>query len=489
MIEEKVIRGIPWTLLSSVSSRLITVLMVLALARLLVPADFGIVALAMIAVHLFNVLGTFGFNAVLVVRQDLDARGKGTILTLMLVFGALVALVLAALSPVAADLFDEPRLTGVLAALSTTVFLAGFVWFYETLLQRELEFRRRFISLLIQSLVYAGMAISLAALGAGVWSLVVGQIAGVAAFGVALFSLAPYRVRPAFDAGEAREAFLVGRGFVLHGSLAIVEQNVDYITVGRILGATQLGFYSVAYRIGELPYLAIADPVARVTFPGFARMRHRGEDVGMPFLSALRSVALVTCPLGVFVSAAADPFTAALFGDKWLTMIGPLSVLGLWAAVRPVQATIGWLLNSIGEAWVMAWSSVLVFLPLVPGLVVAAELGGITAVAWVMLADILLSLVILGLLVQRRGGVPVIAQWRAIMPVAVGCAGTWLVVWAVAQAMSESAPGLTLAACVVAAAATYAAAVSVVEPGLLRDALAQVRRALGRVPAPAAGSR
>jgi O-antigen/teichoic acid export membrane protein len=488
-VEERMIRGIPWTLLSYAFSKLVTVLSMVVLARLLVPDDFGIVALATLAVQIFNVLGTFGLSGVLVVRQDLDRRGMGTILTLMLAFGALVALVLTALSPVIADLFDEPRLTGVLAALSTMVFLAGFVWFYETLMQRELEFRKRFMSLMVQSLVYASLAISLAALGAGVWSLVVGQIGGMVAFGIALWLLAPYRVRPGFDSGEARASFVAGRGFLLYGSLAVVEQNIDYIAVGRILGATQLGFYSVAYRIGELPYLAIADPVARVTFPGFARMRHRGEDVGMPFLSALRSVALVTCPLGVFVSAAADPFTAALFGDKWLTMIGPLSVLGLWAAVRPVQATIGWLLNSIGEAWVMAWSSVLVFLPLVPGLVVAAELGGITAVAWVMLADILLSLVILGLLVQRRGGVPVIAQWRAIMPVAVGCAGTWLVVWAVAQAMSASAPGLTLAACVVAAAATYAAAVSVVEPGLLRDALAQVKRALGRVPAPAARSR
>jgi lipopolysaccharide exporter len=488
-VEERMIRGIPWTLLSYAFSKLVTVLSMVVLARLLVPDDFGIVALATLAVQIFNVLGTFGLSGVLVVRQDLDRRGMGTILTLMLAFGALVALVLAALSPVIADLFDEPRLTGVLAALSTMVFLAGFVWFYETLMQRELEFRKRFMSLMVQSLVYASLAISLAALGAGVWSLVVGQIGGMVAFGIALWFLAPYRVRPGFDSGEARASFVAGRGFLLYGSLAVVEQNIDYIAVGRILGATQLGFYSLAYRIGELPYLAIADPVARVTFPGFARMRHRGEDVGMPFLSALRSVALVTCPLGIFVSAAADPFTAALFGDKWLTMIGPLSVLGLWAAVRPVQATIGWLLNSIGEAWVMAWSSVLVFLPLVPGLVVAAELGGITAVAWVMLADILLSLVILGLLVQRRGGVPVIAQWRAIMPVAVGCAGTWLVVWAVAQAMSASAPGLTLAACIVTAAATYAAAVSVVEPGLLRDALAQVKRALGRVPAPAAGSR
>jgi O-antigen/teichoic acid export membrane protein len=175
-VEERMIRGIPWTLLSYAFSKLVTVLSMVVLARLLVPDDFGIVALATLAVQIFNVLGTFGLSGVLVVRQDLDRRGMGTILTLMLAFGALVALVLAALSPVIADLFDEPRLTGVLAALSTMVFLAGFVWFYETLMQRELEFRKRFMSLMVQSLVYASLAISLAALGAGVWSLVVGQI-------------------------------------------------------------------------------------------------------------------------------------------------------------------------------------------------------------------------------------------------------------------------------------------------------------------------
>jgi lipopolysaccharide exporter len=488
-VDERVIRGIPWTLLSYAFSKLVTVLSMVVLARLLVPDDFGIVALATLAVQIFNVLGTFGLSGVLVVRQDLDARGMGTILTLMLAFGALVALVLVALSPVVADLFDEPRLTGVLAALSTMVFLAGFVWFYETLMQRELEFRKRFISLMVQSVVYASLAISLASLGAGVWSLVVGQIGGMAAFGVALCLLAPYRVRPAFDAGEARASFVAGRGFLLHGSLAVVEQNIDYIAVGRILGTTQLGFYSVAYRIGELPYLAIADPVAKVTFPGFARMRHRGEDVTAPFLSALRMVALVACPLGIFVSAAAEPFTAALFGDRWLTMIGPLSVLGIWAAVRPVQATVGWLLNSIGEAWVMAVSSVLVFIPLIPGLVVAAELGGITAVAWVMLADLTASLLVLGIVAARRAGVPAVSQLRAVSPVAASCAVTWAAVWAVARAMSDTAPGLALAACALTALATYVAMVSVTEPGLLRHALAQVGRALGELPAPATNSR
>jgi len=126
---------------------------------------------------------------------------------------------------------------------------------------------------------------------------------------------------------------------------------------------------------------------------------------------------------------------------------------------------------------------------MLPGLVVAAELGGITAVAWVMLADMTLSLLVLGFVAERRAGVGVVSQWRAVRPVLVSCTVTWAAVSAVAEAMSSAAPGLALAACALTALGTYAAVVSVAEPGLLRDALVQVGRVLGRVPAPATNSR
>jgi O-antigen/teichoic acid export membrane protein len=356
-------------------------------------------------------------------------------------------------------------------------------------MQREFEFRKRFVAVTVSSIVYVVVALSLAVLGAGVWSIVIGQITATAASGAALLALAPYRVRPVFDRDEARESLAAGRGFLLQGGLAFLQQNADYISVGRVLGAAQLGFYSMAYRIGELPYYAIADPVARVTFPSFARMRHEGEEVAMPFLSALRMVALVTCPLGIVLSAAAEPFTAILFGDKWLPMVGPLSVLGIWAAVRPVQVTIGWLLNSVGAAGLMGVISALVLLAMLPGLVVAAELGGITAVAWVMLADITLSLLVLGFVAERRAGVPMVSQWRALSPIVVGCAGTWGVASAVVRAMSDASPGLALAGSALTALATYVATISILDPGLLRHAFAQVGRALGKLPAPATGSR
>jgi O-antigen/teichoic acid export membrane protein len=481
-VEERAVRGVPWTILAYAANKLVTVGTTLALARLLTPKDFGLVALALLAILALSFLRDLGLNGVLVLRTDLDVRAQGTVLALMLIMGTLLAALLAALSPLVADLFREPRLAGVLAALSPTVLLGGFTWFYETVLQRELEFKKRFFALSSQTLVYAAVAITMAVLGAGVWSLVAGQLAGTVAFAIALIAVAPYHVAPRFDAGTARELLGESGGFIAQGVTAFFQQNSDYFAVGRILGAVEVGFYSLAYRLAELPYWAIADPVARVTFPAFARMRHRGEDVRSSFLSTLRLVALVSCPFGVVLSGAADPFVSALLGDEWLPMVGPLAVLGIWGAVRLVQVTVAWLLNSVGQAGLMGAISVVVLVVLVPALLIAANLGGITAVAWVMLGDIVVSLVVLSWFVARRADVGLASQVRAVGPVALACLPAWLAARGVAVALDDSAALAALAAAALAGAAAYVAGVSLLAPGLLRTAVAQAGRTIGRAP-------
>src|SRR5215213_4039954 len=468
-VEERAVRGVPWTILAYAANKLVTVGTTLALARLLTPEDFGIVALALLAVVALSFLRDLGLNGALVIRRDLDERAQGVVLALMLTTGALLAAALAASAPLAARLFDEPRLEGVLEVLSIAVPLGGFTWFYETVLQRELEFKKRFVSVTAQTVAYAATALTLAALGAGVWSLVVGQLAGTVAFGVALVAVAPYHVTPRFDWTTARGLVRSSRGFMLQGVTAFLQQNADYFAVGRILGAAQVGFYSLAYRLAELPYWAIADPVARVTFPAFARMRHRGEDVRPAFLSTLRLVALVSCPFGVVLSGAAEPFTAAL--------------LGIWGAVRPVQVTIAWLLNSVGQAGLMGLISVAVLVPLIPGLLVAADLGGITAVAWVRLGDRGVSLLVLSWFGARRADVRLGAQARAVAPVLLACVLAWAASRAVTIALDEERAFVALAAASLAGAAAYVGGVAVLAPGLLRKAAGQAARTMGRGPA------
>lgn len=485
-MEDRAVRGVPWTLVSYAVNRALLLLTVVVLARLLVPEDFGLVALAMVAVQLCNVLSDLGLSGTLVLRQDLDERGKGTLLTLMLAASVLLAVVLAASAPLIADLFDEPRLGGVLAVLSLGIVISGVTWFYETALQRELEFRRRFVALSVQVVAYAAVAIGLAALGAGVWSLVAGQLSSLLAFAAILLWLAPYRVRPAFNRDDARDILGTSKGFLLQGGLGFVSGNADYVSVGGILGATSLGFYSMAYRLGEVPYYGIADPVAKVTFPAFSRMRDRGMEVRSAFLSTLRLVALVACPIGVLLSAAAQPFTEVVFGEKWSPMIGPLAVLGIWAAVRPIQSTIAWLLNSVGEAGVMGVIDLIVLVPLVPALLLAADLGGITAVAWVMLAYMVVSGLALAVLAHRRGGVSLADQWRALMPVLIACVVSWAATRAVADAVDG--PAAALAASITTGTCSFIAVLWAIEPGLLRVALRQIARTLGRGQAAVAGS-
>jgi lipopolysaccharide exporter len=489
LLEEQAIRGLPWSFLTYAGSKALQLVAIVVLAHLLPPGDFGLFSLALLAVGFFYMFRDLGLGATLILRQDRDEpHWLGTVLTLSVVTGLVIAVVTAATAPLVAELVDEPRLTGLIAVLSLMTLFGAVGSFYEGLLQRELHFRRRFLGYFAQSVIFAAVAIPLAALGAGVWSLVIGQLAGLAAYSITLWRVKTERVRPAFDRVAVNDAFHTGRGFLLQGGVSYVQQNVDYLTVGGIMGSTSLGYYSMGYRLAEVPNFAIADPIAKVTFPGFARMRQRGEDVGSAFLATLKIVGLIAFPFGLILSAAADPFTRALFGDEWLPMIGPLMVLGLWAAARTIEVTFGWLLNSTGHALITGGAAAALTVPTVPLLIIAASGGSLTQVAAVVLGHNLAFTAVLAFFVRDRVGVSLGSQLSALRPVLVAAGPTWLLTWATAEVTADIPAVLALAASVLVGAVVFVGIVSAVEPGLLRYAFAQAKRSLGRPGGPAPAS-
>jgi Polysaccharide biosynthesis protein/O-Antigen ligase len=270
-----------------------------------------------------------------------------------------------------------------------------------------------------------------------------------------------------------------GRGFLAQDFATFVGANADYLAVGRVLGSSQLGFYAMAFRQAELPHYAIAEPVGKVTFPAYSQMRHRGEDVRPAFLNALRLMALVTVPIGVLLSAAAVPFAVALFGPKWEPMAAPLAILGVWAVMRPLQVTVGNLLNSMARADVYGRVSMLALGPLVAGTFAAAHLGGISAVAWVLLGHMSVILLVLSVAAERHAHIPVADQARAVWPLLAAGAVGWVVTRGVVTAAEPAPAALALALAVAGCATAYLATVAVLAPGLLRGAVQDARRALG----------
>ncbi len=483
-MEEKAIRGIPWTFMTLAGGRLVQIASMIVLARLLVPSDFGLVAIALTISIFLGLVASLGLGGALVVEPGLDDRAKGTYLTLFLVMAGGFALVMAAAAPAFARIFDDPRLDDVVLALSVMVFFSGGLnWFYEALMQRELEFRNRFVAQMVQAVTYSVTGIVLAALGAGVWSLVTGQIVGAAAYATALLALAPYRVRPAFDRAAAARGIQEGRGFLVQTATGFAAQNVDIVIVGRVLGAARLGFYSMSIRISELPSWVVAESVAKVTFPGFARMRHRGEDVTPAFLSALKLVAFAACPLGIVLSGAAEPVVLVVFGERWAGMIGPLAVLGLWGAVKPIRNTIAWLLNSVGHQAVLGRVSLVMLVLLVPFVHLAASRGGITEVAWVVLAESVAATFALAWFARSRAGVPLARQWSAVAVVAVACPAAWVAARVVANATDDLVGVLALGLPLAAGLGAYLAVILLLDRQLPGHALGQARRMVGKAAA------
>ena len=484
-MEDRAIRGIRWTLLAFASTRGANLLTTVVLARLLVPADFGTVAFAALIVAALTQVGTLGLAPTLVARPGLDRTQLSTALGLLLALNAGVAALVAAAAVPLEELIGRPADAGVLAAMAAPALLGGVNQFFGVTLQRELEFAKQFAAQASQVAAVALVAISLAAAGAGVWSLVAGQAAGMLTGACLLVAFAPYRLRPRIDRAAARFLLREGRGFLLQGTSSFVEQNADYLAVGAASGARPLGLYVMAYRVGELPYDALTAPVAQATFPGFARMRERSEDVVPTFLGLLRYSAVCALPFGVLASGTAAPLVAAVFGNAWTGSVELLAVLGIWGAARTLQGTIGWFVNSVGLSWHIGRAYTLLLVPSLPAVAVAAVAGGPEAVAWVMLANVAATGAIVATIAHRHAGVPARGQWAAARPAILAAVPTWLAARGVADALAAAAPGVALLASAAAGAVVYVIVVTLLDREVIGDVRRQLGRALTRAPSPA----
>jgi len=151
---QRAVRGVPWVLLAYAAQRGDTLLTLPVLARILTPEDFGVVALASLAIALLTLFRDFGLGGALVLRSDNNRRAEGTMLAIVATSSIVIALIVVAAAPLVADLFRSPRLEGVLRVLSISIFLAGIAGFYESLLQRDLAFRERFAAVMSSALAY-----------------------------------------------------------------------------------------------------------------------------------------------------------------------------------------------------------------------------------------------------------------------------------------------------------------------------------------------
>jgi O-antigen/teichoic acid export membrane protein len=478
-LEAEAIHGVRWTFLAYATSRVVGLVSTLILARLLVPRDFGLLALAAVLLEVGTYLTTFGLESALVIRLDITGDALGTALVLLVATNMATAVVVACLAPAASAFLGDPKTVPVVLALAAPLLIGGVTSFYDALLRRELLFRPLFIARAVQSLLSVLVSLVLAFAGWGVWSLVLGRVTADVSFPLVLAALAPYHARPRWDTRVARSLARSGRGFIIQSTFSFIEQNSDYAVVSRLLGSQALGVYSMGFRVGELPYESIVQPVAQATFPGFARLQEKGDDPTQSFLALLRLTALCVLPLGMVIAGAADPAVRALLGPKWSGVIAVLPLLGFWGSARALWGTMGWFVSSLGHATRLGASYAALVTLSIPAMVVSVEHLGIEGAALVMSGNALLALGIGLSITTRQIGLAWRRQWVAVRPAVVAAVPTFLVAAAISSSLHHAVPELALGAAAAGALLVYIVVVSIQDPDAIPYTARQLRRVAG----------
>lgn len=376
------IRGTTWTYIAFISSKLVVFITTVILARYLSKNDFGVVGYAITIIGFLDVVKDLGISASLIYHRNEEVIP--TAFWLSLSTNITIFLLTWVGAPLVGSFFHDPRAIWVTRILAMNFPLNALGSTHEALLVKQLDFRKKFIPEFVKSIVKGVVAISMALMGFGPWSLIISQLIGTLVAVAILWKIVSWRPSIVFSGQIARSLLAFGLPLVGMNIVSAVALNIDYIFIGRYLGSESLGVYTLAFRIPELTILYFCGMVAQVIFPIFGKIRDDAEALKRGFLETARYVALVTVPIGLGMALLAEPFILALFGEKWLEAAPVLQGISLYALFISLGFNAGDVYKAQGRPGMLTLMSTLHTLLLVPSLFWAVTiLGDIVVVGWV----------------------------------------------------------------------------------------------------------
>lgn len=445
------IKGSLWMVATRWVMRGIGLAGTIVLARLLVPEDFGLVAMAMLVVGLLDILTSFGVDLALIRNVDAQRRHFDTAWTIQVVQGAMVAVALVVAAPFAAGYYGEPRIVPVMQILALGVAAQGFNNIGVVAFRRDLNFSREFWFSVIRRLISFVVTVALALLWRNYWALVAGVIAGQA-LGVFLsYAMHPYR--PRFSLEAIGEVWSFSQWMLVVNIGDYLYNKVDEFIVAGVAGSKYLGVYSMASDISNMPTTELVFPISRALFPGYAKLAAEPRRFVYAYLNVLSFVALFASGVGIGIALVAHDLTVVVLGPKWLDAVPIIQWLALFGIIRAVYGQVGSVLTALGRVRSLAMLMWLQLIFLIPGATWAGVAGGIAGVA---MAKVLVALLFALLLFYSLTRVmPISAMeiadclWRPAL------AGLAMVLAVNGLADPEAGAALSLARDVAVGAVTY----------------------------------
>lgn len=343
-------RSIFWAAIEQTGPQIIGFFSSIILARLLVPADYGLVGMIAIFMAFGNLFADAGMSQALIQRQDVTKDDEKSVFVLNIVVGMVMTLLMCAISPFVANFFKEPKLIPIMCVQSLGFTLSAFGIIQYTLLSRNLDLHKTALASLISTITGGAGSITMALMGMGVWSLVGGFILGTLGRVISLWFISNWRPIGQFSMNSIRSIWKYSGHLLGAGVYTTFVDNLANVLIGRSYSASSLGLYTRANQLQLLPVSLLTGIINRVAFPVFSRNQNDKEALLIHLRQSIRISLFITCFVCILLVVIADPLVPWLFGEQWNGSIKFLQILSFSGIFYPINVLLITSVKSVGRS-------------------------------------------------------------------------------------------------------------------------------------------
>ena len=333
--------GVRWVGIGQVGNRMLSMASTIVLARLLMPADFGVIALARLVLGFILLLSAWGIDAAIIVEERRVKQIANVAfwinLGIMLVMGTIVVVI----SPWVKKFYATPVLQPILIWMGIGLVLQAFELVPRTLLNRELNYKYLTAINLSVELITNFLVIGLAFWGFGVWSLVIPQILASPLRIVPFWIKTKWSPSLYVEKGDFKRVLSFGKSVLGAEIVRYLNTHTDFFLIGKLLSRAKLGYYSFAFNLANWPVENIVKVINTVSLPALSKVQSDLAEMRRLFLRMTEMVSLVTLPLfGILVGITYE-FVVVIYGVKWIPAVLPLQIIVIYGIMRSLFSPAG----------------------------------------------------------------------------------------------------------------------------------------------------
>ena len=338
-IKSRMLKGSLWVSAGRIADNVLSFVTTIVLARLLLPSDFGLVALAASTLAIMTAVTEMPVAWALISKKDVAEELYHTAWTISATRGLVLAAAFSLLSWPMSLVYAEPRLVPVMCAMSAGLILTGMHNLRLTMMQKQLIFWQGVALIVVKAAVTAVVSIGIAIVYRSYWALVAGAIAGQLASTILSYSMFPFRPRLSFRNASELLSFSIWLTF--NQAIGTLNQRLDHLLIGAVLGRAELGYYSVGSNLAVAPSREAVRPIGHTLFPALAAVADDPERLRRGYQRAQALVTAIALPAGLGFALVADPTVRLALGEKWVLAIGVIQVVGAYYAFATLGSLVG----------------------------------------------------------------------------------------------------------------------------------------------------